>query len=121
MSTVRYLDDRGFIKGFLIFVFLIGLAFVLIELGKPYYRYNSLQSRTKDILVSETPTDQTLPMIKTKILAEAEELKVPLADKDLSLTINSSKVVKVRGRWSETVNFWDYYQKKFDFEMDVEL
>ena len=30
------------------------------------------------------------------------------------------KMIKVKATWSETVDFWGYYQKKIDFVMEEE-
>ncbi|MDA8078849.1 MAG: hypothetical protein M0Z79_07915 [Nitrospiraceae bacterium] len=112
------LGNRGFIKGFLLLVVFIGVSYVGIAFGKPYYRYNTLRSHTKDILSSEI-TDVT--GIREKVLAEAKELRVPLTDANLVVTRDgSSKIIKVKGTWSETVDLEGYYQKSLDFVMEVE-
>jgi hypothetical protein len=107
---------QGFITTLLLLLFLGALGFVGISFGKPYMRYNTLRSHTKDILSSEL---SVLPAIKEKIMADAAELKVPLKEENLELTMDN-KIIKVKATWSETVNFWDYYQKQLDFVMEVE-
>jgi hypothetical protein len=107
---------QGFITTLLLLLFLGALGFVGISFGKPYIRYNTLRSHTKDILSSEL---SVLPAIKEKIMADAAELKVPLKEENLELTMDN-KIIKVKATWSETVNFWDYYQKQLDFVMEVE-
>ena len=114
-------DNRGFIKGLFWFVVLVALAYVGISFGKPYYRYNTLESHTKDILVVETGYSENLPRLKEKILEEARKLKIPLSEDNISLSFNgASKVVTVRAKWSEVVNFWDYYSTRLNFDMNVE-
>ena len=52
-------------------------------------------------------------------MKDAEELGVPVADSDLSVTMNM-KVVRVKGTWSETVDLYGFYQKRLDFVMEEE-
>ncbi len=112
-------DNKGFIKGLFMLALFVGVLFVLITFGKPYYRYNTLRSHTKDILMMELGNVDT---IKEKVMAEAAELHVPLKEENLSVTLQGpeKKVVKAKATWSETVNFWDFYQKQLEFDMEVE-
>ena len=107
---------QGSIKTWLLLLVFGALVFVGISFGKPYFRYNTLRSHTKDILSSEL---SALPAIKEKVLEEAKELNVPLKEENLEVT-TVNKIIKVKATWSETVNFWDYYQKQLDFVMEVE-
>jgi hypothetical protein len=107
----------GFIKGFFYLLLLTAIAYVGISFGKPYYRYNTLRSHTKDYLMSEQGNIQT---IKEHVLADAKELNVPLTEEDVDVSVSNTKVTKVKAAWSETVDFWGYYQKKLDFDMEVE-
>jgi hypothetical protein len=118
-QTVR-LDNQGSIKGFLLLAVLVGIAYALIMFGGPYYRYNTLRSHTKDMLLIEQPTPERIPDIKQKILAEAGSLKIPLVESNIEISVSPTKVMKVKATWSEVVNLMDYYSKKIDFEMDVE-
>jgi hypothetical protein len=120
MRQETRLGNQGFIKGLLMLAVLVGIAYAAIMFGTPYYRYNTLRSHTRDMLSMETVTGQNLPTIKTKILEEAAKLKIPLTEGKLEVSINASKVVKVKARWSEVVNLLDYYSQKVDFEMEVE-
>ncbi|MBI5640562.1 MAG: hypothetical protein HZA17_09065 [Nitrospirae bacterium] len=110
------LGKQGFVKGFLSLSVLIVVVFLVVSFGKPYYRYNTLRSHTKDLLATEIGN---LQIIRERVLAEAEELHVPLDSGDLSVTIQG-KIIKVKATWSETVDFWGYYQKQLDFALDVE-
>ena len=44
----------------------------------------------------------------------------PLMKKTWKLSVSPMKVIKVKATWSETVDFWGYYQKKLDFVMEEE-
>lgn len=110
------IGNGGFIKGFLLLTLLVGIAFVGISFGKPYFRYNTLRSHTKDILATDITS---ITSIREKILAQAQELDVPLTDANLEIA-QVQKVIKVKGTWSETVDFWGYYTKQLDFVMELE-
>ncbi len=112
-------ESRGFIKGFFLLVLFVAASFLLISFGKPYYRYNTLRSHTKDILMMELGNIQS---IREKIMADAAELHVPLEEENLEVTRQGpqGKVIKVKATWSETVDFWGYYQKTFDFDLEEE-
>lgn len=107
---------QGSITTWLLLAVFGALIFVGISFGRPYFRYNTLRSHTKDILLSDLTV---LPAIKEQVLHEAKELNIPLSEENLEVT-NQNKIIKVKATWSETVNFWDYYQKQLDFVMEVE-
>jgi hypothetical protein len=117
MRQRQTLSEHGYIKGILLLALLAAIVYAGISFGQPYYRYNTLRSHSKDILSTELGS---VDSIKKQILAEAVALNVPLSEDHLSVTVNTNKIVKVKGTWSETVNFWDYYSKKLDFELEVE-
>jgi hypothetical protein len=116
---MRYgIGREGFIKGFLSILIVVALIFVGISFGKPYYRYNTLRSRTKDFLYTDP---RQLETIKAHVLADAAELHIPLSADNVEVSLNdATKVKKVKATWSETVDFWGYYQKTLDFAMTVE-
>jgi len=111
-------NRQGFIKGFLYLSIIVAIIFVGMSFGKPYYRYNTLRMHTKDLLLSGVVNIES---IKKTVLAEAAELQIPLKESNLEVTMVSiSKVIAVKAAWSETVDFWGYYQKELDFVMTVE-
>lgn len=108
---------QGSITSILMLFVVIAAIYVGISFAKPYIRYNTLRSHTKDILEMDI---KLLPDIKAQVLANAAELKIPLSEENVEVTVSPMKVIKVRATWSETVNFWDYYQKQLDFVMEVD-
>ena len=110
------IGNRGSIKVVLLLFVLVAVAFVVISFAGPYYRYYTLGSHTRDFLKTEVGV---VELIRKNIMANAEELKVPLKESDLDVTI-VQKVVRVKATWSETVDFWGYYQKELDFVMEEE-
>lgn len=108
--------EGGYIKGFFILLLLAAIVFVLVSLGKPYFRYYQLGSYTRDVLKSEIGN---VEIISERIMIEAEALKIPLEEENLEVTLDK-KIIRVNAVWSETVDFWGYYQKQFDFNMNEE-
>ena len=118
MSALR--NEKGFIRGFFLLVLFVGLCVVGVFFAKPFIHYNTLRSHTKDILMMEIGnTDE----IKSKIMADAAELHIPLQESNLSVTHQGpqGKVIRVNAKWSETVDFWGYYQKRLDFEINEDF
>jgi hypothetical protein len=111
------IGEKGLVKGIFIILVLVAVAFLLISYGKPYYRYYLLGSHTRDILQLEIGNVET---IRTKIMGEAKELNVPLDGENLEV-VRDLKVARVKASWTETVDFWGYYQTKLDFSMNEEL
>jgi len=111
----KRIGEKGLVKGIFTILLLVFVAFLLISYGKPYYRSYVLGSHTRDILRSEIGTIDT---IKTKIMEEAKELNVPLNEENLEVV--REKVIKVNASWTDTVDFWGYYETRIDFSMNEE-
>jgi len=112
----KRIGEKGLVKGIFTILVLVFVAFLLISYGKPYYRSYVLGSHTRDILRSEIGTIDT---IKTKIMEEAKELNVPLNEENLEV-VRDKKVIKVNASWTDTVDFWGYYETQIDFSMNEE-
>lgn len=113
---MKNIGDRGFVKVVFMLLILVAIVFAGISFGKPYYRYHTLSSHTSDFLKTEVGDVNT---IRKNIMDNAAELNVPLDEKNLEV-VKAEKIIKVKATWSETVDFWGYYQKKFDFVMEEE-
>ena len=111
----KRIGEKGLVKGIFTILLLVFVAFLLISYGKPYYRSYVLGSHTRDILRSEIGNIDT---IKTKIMEEAKELNVPLNEENLEVV--REKVIKVNASWTDTVDFWGYYETRIDFSMNEE-
>jgi hypothetical protein len=110
------IGEKGLIKGIFIILVLVAAAFLLISYGKPYYRYYVLGSHTRDILKSEIGNLNT---IRTKIMEEAKELNIPLDEDNLEVVLDK-KIIRVNASWTDTVDFWGYYETKIDFSINEE-
>ncbi len=107
------LGEKGFIKTLLGLVLLGAIMVSLVLFGKPYYRSYTLGSHTRDFLKTEIGD---VGAIRANVIKDAAELGIKLNEADLSVTLDQ-KVVKVKATWKDTVDFWGYYKKTFDFEM----
>ena len=113
----KRIGEKGLVKGIFIILVLVAVAFLLMSYGKPYYRYYVFGSHTRDILRLEIGNVET---IKANIMVEARELTVPLDEENLEV-VRDLKIVKVKASWTDTVDFWGYYQTKMNFSMYEEL
>jgi hypothetical protein len=111
------LNRQGSIKLLFSLALVVAVAFVLISFGRPYYRYYTLSSFTHDELLIEVGN---IRVIRREVLKRAAELGVPIGEDDLEVKVNDHKVVTVKAKWSEVVDFWGYYTKKLDFTLDEE-
>jgi len=109
----KRIGEKGLVKGIFIILVLVAVVFLLLSYGTPYYRYFVLGSHTRDILQLEIGDVEA---IKAKIMAEAQELAVPLDEENLEV-VRDLKIVKVSASWTDTVDFWGYYQTKMNFSM----
>ena len=113
---MKNIGDRGSVKGLFCLSVLVAIVFVGISFAKPYYRYYTLGSHTRDFLKTDIGD---IEAIRKNVMKDAEELKVPLDEEDLEVVV-VNKIIKVKAAWSETVDFWGYYQKKIAFAMEEE-
>jgi adenine-specific DNA methylase len=110
------IGNNGSVKGIFLFFLFIAAIYVGVSFSKPYYRAFTLGSHTRDFLKTDIGNIQA---IRNNVMNDAKELKVPLNEKDLEVFV-VNKIIKVKAKWSETVDFWGYYQKELDFSMQEE-
>ena len=113
---MKKIGNRGFVTGVLSLCILVVIIFIGISFGKPYYRFYALGSHTRDFLKTDVGD---IDAIKKNVMKDAAELNVPLDEADLEV-VSLNKIIKVKATWSETVDFWGYYQKQLDFVMEEE-
>jgi hypothetical protein len=110
------LDNQGFIKGIL-GVALVGLlVFIIISFAMPYYRQNILTSYSGSILNADNITIQK---VRTRVMASARELKVPLKEENLAVQSSDGRI-SIQASWTEIVDFWGFYQKTLYFNIKAE-
>ncbi len=65
---------------------MLAIVFVGISFGKPYYRYYTLSSHTRDFLKTDVGN---IDAIRKNVMKDAAELKVPLDEKNLDVVIGT--------------------------------
>ncbi len=117
MKNARVLHNKnGAIKFFFVIAILAFTIYAGLKFGMPYYKYLAFKSDVKEIIrISIGDTENT----RAQIFERAQELKLPLEEKDIMVT-KTEKTVRVRTSWSETADIFGVYQKKFGFAVDVE-
>lgn len=115
----REIGEKGFVKTLLGLALLVGLIFAGVTIATPYYRYYQLSSHTRDFLKTDIGD---IGLIRKHVMEDAAELGVPLVDKDLAVTVDTvKKAVKVKATWTDSVDFFGYYQKSIDFVMEEDF
>lgn len=114
---MRLLRNReGFIKPLLTIIVLVIAGYVGLEFGIPYYRYTSFKNEAKEVARLELGN---IEKTRAQIYNAAQELKIPIEEKDIILT-KKTNTVRVQTSWSTTVDIFGVYQKTLDFSVDVE-
>lgn len=113
----RQIGNRGSVKVILLILVAVAVVFVGMSFAKPYYKYYTLGSHTRDFLKSDVGN---VKQIQENIMKNAKELNVPLQENNLEVKI-VLKLVKVKATWTDTVDFWGYYQKNLNFMMEEEF
>jgi hypothetical protein len=117
MRKVRVLgNEKGFIKFFFVTALLAFSIYAGVKFGMPYYRYSAFKSDLTELArISLGDSERT----KMQVLEKAEEYHIPISADELTVT-KKDKTVRVQTSWSETVDLLGFYQKKLDFDIDVE-
>jgi len=109
-------DEKGFIKVVFVILLLIFSGYVGIQFGIPYYRYSAFKSDTKELArISLGQVERT----KTQVFEKAQEFKIPISQEDINV-MKTEQTVIVRTNWSETVDILGLYQKRLDFDINIE-
>ncbi|MEK6672240.1 MAG: hypothetical protein AABY42_02035 [Nitrospirota bacterium] len=109
-------SQNGFIRSVFCLAFLAIIAYSAYQFGQPFYKYSTFKSEAKEILrISPGDTDR----IRTQIYEAAEYIRIPVEEKDITVT-KKIKRVRVTTSWSETVDIFGIYQKTLDFKLDIE-
>jgi hypothetical protein len=117
MKKLKVLNnENGFIKFFFIVAVIVFLVYVGVKFGMPYYKYSAFKSDIKEMVRVSLGDDNKT---KTEVLQRAQELKIPIGEKDVEVK-KQGNIVVVTTSWSETVDLLGLYQKTLDFDIAVE-
>ncbi|MBI4685763.1 MAG: hypothetical protein HY755_11250 [Nitrospirae bacterium] len=110
------INENGFFKFILSIAIIAFLVYTGIQIGMPYYRYSSFKTGVKEFArINIGDLEKT----KAQIFEKAQELKIPIEEKDIEVT-KAPHGVRVKTAWSDTVDILGVYEKKIDFVVDVE-
>ncbi len=99
---------------FLLVIVLIGYSLFLI--AKPHFNYYAFKSDLRErLIVSVGETDKK---IMEEILKIAEQYNIPIEEQDIRVHKNEWRYAAVIS-WEKTVNFFNVYQKTFEFHVDT--
>lgn len=99
---------------FLLVIALIGYSLFLI--AKPHYNYYAFKSDLRERLYVSVAEGEK--EIMEEILKIAEQYNIPIEEQDIRLYKNERRYTAVIS-WEETVNFFNVYQKTFEFHVDT--
>ncbi len=99
---------------FLLVIVLIGYSLFLV--AKPHYNHYAFKSDLRERLyVSVGESEKEIMEVILKI---AEQYNIPIEEQDIRLHKNEMRYTVVIS-WEETVNFFNVYQKTFEFHVDT--
>ncbi len=114
MNELR--NEKGFIKVAFTLAVIALCVYAGIQFGMPYYRHSAFKSDAKEIArIGLGDAKRT----KTMLFEKAQELKLPIAEDDLSVVVANNRVL-VKTSWSETVDLLGVYQKELNFSIDIQ-
>lgn len=99
---------------FLLVIVLIGYSLFLI--AEPHYNHYAFKSDLRDRL--SVSVGETEKEIMEEILKIAEQYNIPIEKQDIRLHKNERPYTVVIS-WEKTVNFFNVYQKTFEFHVDT--
>ncbi len=109
-------NQNGWIKP----VFIIGILALAvysgIQFGVPYYRYSAFKNEVTDIA---RISQGDLKKVREDVYTSAVQYKVPVGEDDILIEKKDNKI-HIRTSWSHTVDILGFYQKRVDFNVDIE-
>lgn len=108
-------NENGFFKFAFVTALIVFAMYAGLQFGMPFYRYSTLKTDATELArISVGDLEKT----RAQIAERAEELKLPITEKDIEV-VREGKLVRVRASWSETVDILGLYQKKIVFNLDI--
>jgi hypothetical protein len=110
------LGNQGFTRRVYLLLIVL-LLLIAVPFASPYYRYYALVWHTNNT-IKLNAGNHTL--IRKKIMSYAMRNKIPLSNKNLSVSRDGRKV-KVRIYWTDSVDHFGYHQKPVTFIINDEF
>jgi hypothetical protein len=87
---------------------------IAIAFGVPQFRYHAFKSDTREVLRLNIAKDEDLI---EKLHDKAKEYKLPVEKRHI-LLIRNDAGLRATVSWSETVDLYGFYSRKFNFVVD---
>jgi hypothetical protein len=114
----KRLGEQGSATAIIYLLIFIALVYTGIQFGTPFYHYHAFRSQAEGYLKIDTIDPK---IVRSKIIGVAKEYNVPLPERNLTVTRDeSTNTFSLKANWSETVDLFGYYQKKYDFDLDLQ-
>jgi hypothetical protein len=113
----KRLGEQGSATAIIYLLIFIALVYLGIAFGTPFYHYHAFRSQAEGYLKIDTIQPK---VVRGRILKAAKDYNVPLLEQNLVVTRDeSTNTFSLKADWSETVDLFGYYQKKYDFNLDL--
>ena len=111
------LGEQGSATAIIYLLIFIALVYLGISFGTPFYHYHAFRSQAEGYLKIDTIQPK---VVRGRILKAAKDYNVPLLEQNLVVTRDeSTNTFALKADWSETVDLFGYYKKKYDFNLDL--
>jgi len=110
-------NEKGFFKFVFVLLIIAFLMYAGFQLGMPYYRYTSFRTDVEEIARVSVAGD--IDKTRAQVFERAQGVNIPIKEQDIEV-IKTTRGMRVKTAWSETVDILGIYQKTFDFKIDVE-
>jgi len=108
-------SQGGFIRSVVIIAITAFLIYAGFQFARPYYKYTAFKSDVKQIARLNLGEKR----LKTQVFELAQDLKIPIDEKDISVT-QKAATVRIETGWSEEVDILGMYRKTLHFTVFVE-
>ena len=110
------LGNQGYIRMTHLLLIVL-LLFILIPFAQPFNRYYAFLWNTNKILKMNSGNS---PIIRKEIMSYTKKKMIPLIEKNLTLSRDKRKV-KVKIYWTDSIDYFGYYQKPLTFVINDEF
>ncbi|MDP2279137.1 MAG: hypothetical protein Q8K51_13035 [Nitrospirota bacterium] len=118
MKKARLFGNKeGFFKFVFVLLIIALLMYAGFRIGMPFYRYTSFRTDAEQIARVSVAGD--IDKTRAQVFERAQESNIPIKEQDIEV-IKTTRGMRVKTSWSETVDILGIYQKTFDFKIDVE-
>lgn len=94
------------------------IIYIIILFGMPVYNYHVFRGDLAEMSTWNTEVRMTDDKFKERVMKYAEESNIPITKDDI-MVFRDEDVRDIAVSWTQTVNFFDIYQKTYEFDIDT--